>query len=104
MGIVMVITMIYCIGPLDSLDPDVPYLNLFSNTGNNSAALFLGIILLVLIYAGNITALATTSREVWAFARDKGFPLSTWISRVSSRVVRHGVPCCDSGQGVLLTL
>lgn len=87
MAFVMVITMLYCIGPLESiLDADLPYLNLFSNTGSNSAALFLAIVLLVLIYAGNITALATTSREVWAFARDRGFPFSTWISHVSRPV------------------
>lgn len=84
MAFVMVITILYCIGPLESiLDADLPYLNLFSNTGSSSAALFLAIILLILIYAGNITALATTSREVWAFARDRGFPFSAWIAHVS---------------------
>lgn len=84
MAFVMVITMLYCIGPLEGiLDADLPYLNLFSNTGSNSAALFLAILLLILIYAGNITALATTSRELWAFARDRGFPFSAWIAHVS---------------------
>lgn len=84
MAFVMVITMVYCIGPLASIvDSDLPYLNLFSNTGSSAAALFLAIVLLILVYAGNITALATTSREVWAFARDKGFPFSAWISHVS---------------------
>lgn len=84
MAIIMVITMLFCIGPLESiLEADLPYLNLFANTGSGSAALFLAIVLLILIYSGNITALATTSREVWAFARDKGFPFSSWISHVS---------------------
>lgn len=84
MAFVMVITMLYCIGPLHSiLDVDLPYLNLFSNTGSTSAAMFLTVILILLVYAGNITALATTSREVWAFSRDRGFPFSTWISHVS---------------------
>lgn len=85
MALIMLITILFCIGPLESiLEADLPYLNLFSNTGSNSAALFLAIILLILIYMGNITALATTSREVWAFARDKGFPFSEWISHVST--------------------
>lgn len=83
MAVVTVITILFCIGPLASLDPDVPYLTLFSKTGSDSAALFLTIIIFILIFSGNITALATTSREVWAFARDRGFPFSTWISRVS---------------------
>lgn len=85
MAFVMVITMLFCIGPLESiLDVDLPYLNLFLNTGSTSAALFLVIILILLVYAGNVTALAATSREVWAFSRDRGFPFSSWISHVST--------------------
>ncbi|KUI62400.1 hypothetical protein VP1G_09529 [Cytospora mali] len=86
MAFVMVITMLYTIGPLGSiLDADLPYLNLFSNTGSTGTALFLAIALIVLIFSGNITALATTSREVWAFARDRGFPFSAWISHMDSK-------------------
>ncbi|ROV91839.1 hypothetical protein VMCG_09203 [Cytospora schulzeri] len=86
MAFVMIITMLYTIGPLDSiLDSDLPYLNLFSNTGSTGIALFLAISLLVLVFSGNITALATTSREVWAFARDKGFPFSAWISNLDRK-------------------
>lgn len=84
MAFVMLITMLYTVGPLDSiLDTDLPYLNLFSNTGSTGVALFLAVVLLVLIFSGNVTAVATTSREVWAFARDKGFPFSAWIAHVS---------------------
>lgn len=83
MGIVMLITMLFCIGPLDAvLGSDVPYLILFQNTGSNALAYFLMILLFLLISLGNITALAATSREVWAFSRDKGFPFSRWISKV----------------------
>lgn len=90
MAFVMLVTMLYTIGPLDSiLDADLPYLNLFSNTGSEGVAVFLAVTLLVLIFSGNITALATTSREVWAFARDRGFPCSTWISRVSCHCSLH---------------
>jgi amino acid transporter len=39
-------------------------------------ALFLSVIVFLLILSGNITALATASRELWAFSRDKGFPFS----------------------------
>ncbi|KAF3763246.1 amino acid transporter [Cryphonectria parasitica EP155] len=86
MAILLVITMLFCIGPLDSiLDSDLPYLNLFANTGSSSAALFLAVVLILLIAAGNITALATTSREIWAFSRDKGFPFSSWISHMNHK-------------------
>lgn len=35
-------------------------------------SIVLNVILFLLIYMGNITALATCAREVFAFARDKG--------------------------------
>lgn len=75
--------MLFCIGPLDVvLEAQSPYLALFQNTGSSAAATALLVILFILISLGNITALATTSREMWAFSRDKGFPFSRWISKV----------------------
>ncbi|KAL3419347.1 amino acid permease [Phlyctema vagabunda] len=86
MGLVMLITMLFCIGPLDAaLESDAPYLILFNNTGSTAVALTLMIILLILVFAGNITALATTSRELWAFSRDRGFPCSNWISKINRK-------------------
>ncbi|KAF2108225.1 amino acid/polyamine transporter I [Lophiotrema nucula] len=89
-GILMLITMLFGIGSLDdALDSTAPYLNLFINTGSTGIALFLSLILFFLIFGGNITALATCSRELWAFSRDKGFPFSGWISRMNHK---HNVP------------
>jgi choline transport protein len=48
-------------------------------------ALFLSLLLFFLIFAGNITALAATSRELWAFSRDTGFPYSHRISHVNHK-------------------
>ncbi len=89
MGIIMLITMLFCIGDLnDAINSTAPYLNLFNNTGSVGVSMTLTVILFLLIFSGNITALATTSREAWAFSRDQGFPFSKWISRVSP--LRHG--------------
>ncbi|KAF2790260.1 amino acid transporter-like protein [Melanomma pulvis-pyrius CBS 109.77] len=89
-GILMLITMLFCIGPLeDVLESDVPYLTLFVNTGSSGMALFLTILVFILIGIGNITCLATCSREVWAFSRDRGLPFSDWVSRMNHK---HGVP------------
>ena len=75
--------MLFGIGSLeDTLTATTPYLNLFVNTGSTGVALMLTIVLLLLIFLGNITTLATVSRELWAFSRDRGFPFSNWISRV----------------------
>ena len=83
MGIIMLITMLFCIGDLnDAINSTAPYLTLFNNTGSVGVSMTLTVILFLLIFSGNITALATTSREAWAFSRDQGFPFSKWISRV----------------------
>jgi choline transport protein len=85
LGTIMLITMLFCIGDLDdAIDSDAPYLILFTNTGSTPVALLLSVVLFILIFAGNISALATVSRELWAFSRDKGFPFSKRISHVSS--------------------
>jgi len=83
LGIIMLIVMLFCIGPLDGvLDSDSPYLLLFNNTGSQQLSLALNIILFLLIYVGNITALTTCGREMWAFARDKGLPASRWVGKM----------------------
>lgn len=85
MGIVILITMLFCIGDLnDAINSPAPYLSLFNNTGSIGVSMTLTVILFLLVFSGNVTALATTSREAWAFSRDQGFPFSKWISRVSS--------------------
>nr|POE93460.1 putative amino-acid permease c15c4.04c [Quercus suber] len=66
MGIVMLITMLFCIGPLETvIESDVPYLQLFNNTGSNALSIILNVIVFLLIFSGNITALATCSNEMW---------------------------------------
>lgn len=88
LGILVLITMLFCIGSFeDAINAEVPYLQLFINTGSNALALFLIIFLFILIFAGNITALATASREVFAFARDKGLPFSRFLSQIE--IKRH---------------
>ena len=83
LALITLIIMLFTFGPLDeTITYETPYLALLLNTGSNAVAIALLIILLLLIYLGNITLLATVSREAWAFARDKGFPFSGWISKV----------------------
>jgi choline transport protein len=85
-GILMLVTMLFCIGPLDdAIASTAPYLNLFANTGSTGVAVLLSIIIFLLIFAGNITALATCSREVWAFSRDNGLPFSHWIAKMNHK-------------------
>ncbi|KAI0482598.1 amino acid transporter [Xylariaceae sp. FL0804] len=82
-GVVMLVTMLFCMGPLEAaVASDVPYLLLFNNTGSAALSLALNVVLFLLIYLGNITALAACAREMWAFARDRGLPWARWIGHM----------------------
>jgi choline transport protein len=43
--------------------------------------------ILFLLICSNMTYLAAVTRDIWAFARDQGFPFSSWISKVDKK--RH---------------
>lgn len=104
MGIIILITMLFCIGDLDdAINSPAPYLSLFNNTGSVGVAMTLTVILFLLIFSGNVTALATTSREAWAFSRDQGFPFSKWISRMNYKrnVPDNAVYLTSVGSGVI---
>ena len=82
----MLITMLFGIGDLDdAIESTAPYLNLFMNTGSIGVALLLSIVLFLLCFSGNVTSLATASREVWAFSRDQGLPGSRWLSHLDKK-------------------
>ena len=76
-------TILFFIGPLDGLlASDAPYLSLFQDTCPNLVVNVLKITPLTLILIGNVTALATTSRELCASSRDKGLSCSKWVSQI----------------------
>ncbi|KAH9907150.1 amino acid/polyamine transporter I [Xylariomycetidae sp. FL2044] len=85
-GLVMLVTMLFCIGPLEPvIDSYWPFITLFDRTDSTGLNLFFNILLWILIYLGNITALATTARETWAFARDRGLPFSNLIGKMNDK-------------------
>lgn len=85
MGLVMLITMLFTMGDLeDAINTGEPFVSTFNSIGP-SGATALTIILLVLLIAGNNTCTTAESRQMWAFARDRGLPFSTWLSKVDSK-------------------
>ena len=85
MGFVMLITMMYCMGPLDvAIETGSPFVSAFTQIGT-AGATGLTIILFVLLIAGNNTCTTTESRQMWAFARDRGLPFSTWLSKIDAK-------------------
>ena len=92
LGIVMMISFCFAVG--DDLDgvlnsnTGIPVVQLLYNvTGSHAGTSVLTVVLLILQYFSAITTIASSSRQTWAFARDRGFPFSDWLCRVN--VVRH---------------
>ncbi|KAM0695610.1 hypothetical protein Q7P36_004092 [Cladosporium allicinum] len=86
MGITMIITFCFCITDLDDLlaaETDYPIIQLiYRATGSYSGTCILGSLLILLLFFSTVTTVASASRQVWAFSRDRGFPFSAWISHV----------------------
>ena len=93
LGLVMLITLCFCLGPdwqdnvLGLTNPTqtgIPIIQvLYNSTQSIAATTFMTTILILLSMVGTITCIASSSRQVWAFARDKGFPFSSYIEYVS---------------------
>lgn len=81
-------TFCYTAGDLDaalSSPTGYPIIEVFYQaTGSVSGATGLTSILIVLSIMNNLTSMAGTSRQLFAFARDRGVPGHSWISRVPS--------------------
>ncbi|CAK4031655.1 amino acid transporter [Lecanosticta acicola] len=79
LGITMLIT--FCILADKSSFPVVDVIQ--SATGSYAATCVLGSLLIVLVFFSTVTTIASASRQVWAFSRDRGFPFSSWIRYVA---------------------
>lgn len=86
MGVTMLISFCFCIHDVDTfvnLSTDYPLINvLYNATGSLAATYVMGTILLVLLFFSTVTTVASSSRQIWSFSRDHGFPYSNWIRQV----------------------
>lgn len=63
-----------------------PIIQVFYNaTGSVASTTGLCVLLIILNLVNNLTNMAGASRQLFAFARDRGLPYSAWVSRVPSR-------------------
>jgi len=85
-GWIMVITYCFCIGNLEeviSSPTGQPFMQVFYNsTQSVSSATAMASILVVMIAFSNLTMVSTSSRQLFAFARDHAVPFSPWFSEV----------------------
>ncbi|KAF6515541.1 hypothetical protein HZS61_004282 [Fusarium oxysporum f. sp. conglutinans] len=85
-GWIMVITYCFCIGNLEEVitsPTGQPFMQVFYNsTQSVTSATAMASILVVMIAFSNLTMVSTSSRQLFAFARDHAVPFSPWFSEV----------------------
>lgn len=81
-----IITFCFCVTDYEALvksDFMFPIIRLVNEaTGSKAGAVVMGSLLLILLYFSTVTTVASSSRQIWAFSRDQGFPFSNWIRQV----------------------
>lgn len=90
LGFVMLVTVCMFMGDVEALlatPTGQPFIQVFYDaTGSRAGATVMTVIMIVIVACGVINNIATSSRQLWAFARDKGVPFSGWFEVVHPRV------------------
>jgi amino acid transporter len=86
LGFLVLMACIYTIGPLEAAlnNPNSTgfiFIDiLFNSTQNYRGVNFMAAVLIFNLTASSIAGLAAASRQLWAFARNKGVPFATWFA------------------------
>lgn len=87
LGLVMLVTFCFCLGDVQVIlsNPTImPFVQTFLiATESHAGTSAMTAILITLTTCGCITNVATASRQMFAFARDRGLPFSTFLAYVS---------------------
>ena len=89
LGFAIMLATLFGIGDIDAAlntPTGFPFIEIFTQaTGSNGGGIGMSSIILVMIFAATIGFVATSSRMIWAFARDSGLPFSPFLSKVHRR-------------------
>lgn len=97
LGFIMLVTLLFSIPDVEAAIDDptgYPFLWVFQQTMPTRGTNVLTTVILLLVIAGNISVNASTSRQTYAFARDRGLVFNDWIARV-----RYFQPYCCADCG-----
>lgn len=86
LGLVFLITYMFMITDVEAALNDAtgyPHIWVFTQAVSRGGVVALNAIPTILIFAGTLSFNLSTSRQTWAFARDKGLPFSNWIGHVN---------------------
>ena len=84
-GLGLVVSVVFSIPSLsDALnDPSgYPFIYVFREAMGTTGVNALTAVILVLVFASNVSYNASTAREMWAFGRDHGLPFGKWMAHV----------------------
>lgn len=86
LGWIMLITFCFCLGDVEdvlSSPTGYPFMQVFYNaTQSARGATAMTVFVIFMAIFSNLTMVATTSRQLYAFARDEAVPFSPWLSQV----------------------
>ncbi|KAK5156851.1 hypothetical protein LTS14_004368 [Recurvomyces mirabilis] len=87
LAFIMAVTLCFTLGDIENIlsSPTYqPFIQVFYNATRSYAATSVMVaIVLILLVSCCVSEVATASRQLWSFARDRGLPGSTWLSWVS---------------------
>jgi len=89
LGLVLIITYNFALTDVDAAlgDPTTyPFIWVFRQAVSTGGVNALTIVILILVIASNISFNASTSRQTFAFARDKGLPFHKWLGAVHPKL------------------
>ncbi|KAG9236192.1 putative GABA permease [Amylocarpus encephaloides] len=91
LGFSMLIAYLFCLGNLDAVLEQAelgnyPFLFVFkTSTGSTAGAAVMGMIVVTLGVCSTVGVLASSSRMLWSFSRDRGIPLWQQFSKLDRR-------------------
>jgi len=92
LGFLMGVTLIFTLGDINDILATAtgqPFIQVFFNATNSYAGTNTMVaIVVILLTSCCISDVATASRQIWSFARDRGLPASGWLSQVRSPVIQ----------------
>ncbi|KAF9876393.1 hypothetical protein CkaCkLH20_06336 [Colletotrichum karsti] len=93
MGLIYGTVLLFSTGPLDALlstPTGYPFMQIFLDvTKSHGGATFMSLVIILTAIAATVAGITSTSRTLWAFARDRATPYDRYLSRVDRR---HQIP------------
>lgn len=89
-GFIVLVTVCFTMGDINdvlSTKTGYPFIQVFYNATNSLPGTnTMTAIIVLTLTASSITEVATASRQLWSFARDRGLPFSDFFAKVSQLV------------------